>query len=56
MALFSGSHAVDHRFVQEVFIEAARRGDGGNYLIQDHRFLDSFCLDETNDQMQIPRA
>ena len=38
------SHAVDHRFVQELFIGAVPDAAMANYLIQDHRFLDSFLI------------
>ena len=38
------SRAVDHRFVQELFIGAVPDAVMANYLIQDHRFLDSFLI------------
>ena len=36
------SHAVGHRFVEELFAGAVPDAVMGRYLIQDHRFLDSF--------------
>jgi thiaminase/transcriptional activator TenA len=36
------SHAVEHRFVEELFAGAVPDAVMGRYLIQDHRFLDSF--------------
>src|SRR5215472_6660969 len=36
------SQAVGHRFVQELFTGAIPDGVMARYLIQDHRFLDSF--------------
>jgi thiaminase (transcriptional activator TenA) len=38
------SHAVQHRFVQELFIGAVSDAVMARYLIQDHRFLDSFLV------------
>src|SRR5215472_800649 len=38
------SHAVAHRFVKELFTEAVPDVVMARYLIQDHRFLDSFLL------------
>ena len=40
----SWSHAVGHRFVQELFIGAVPDAVMARYLIQDHRFLDSFLI------------
>jgi hypothetical protein len=40
----SWSHAVEHRFVQELFTGAVADGVMARYLIQDHRFLDSFLV------------
>jgi thiaminase/transcriptional activator TenA len=40
----SWSHAVEHRFVQELFIGAVPDAVMARYLIQDHRFLDSFLI------------
>ena len=36
------SHAVGHRFVKELFTGAVSDAVMARYLIQDHRFLDSF--------------
>src|SRR6202011_2582650 len=36
------SHAVQHRFVNELFAGAVPDAVMARYLIQDHRFLDSF--------------
>src|SRR6266478_4062659 len=36
------SHAVQHRFVNELFVGAVPDAVMARYLIQDHRFLDSF--------------
>ena len=36
------SHAVQHRFVYELFAGAVPDAVMARYLIQDHRFLDSF--------------
>src|SRR6266478_9324835 len=36
------SHAVGHRFVKELFAGAVPDAVMARYLIQDHRFLDSF--------------
>ena len=36
------SHAVGHRFVNELFAGAVPDAVMARYLIQDHRFLDSF--------------
>ena len=36
------SHAVEHRFVNELFAGAVPDAVMARYLIQDHRFLDSF--------------
>jgi len=36
------SHALGHRFVKELFTEAVPDAVMARYLIQDHRFLDSF--------------
>jgi len=36
------SHALGHRFVKELFTEAMPDAVMARYLIQDHRFLDSF--------------
>src|SRR5205807_5484243 len=36
------SHAVQHRFVNELFVGAVADAVMARYLIQDHRFLDSF--------------
>src|SRR5260370_1514632 len=36
------SHAVGHRFVKELFAGAMPDAVMARYLIQDHRFLDSF--------------
>jgi thiaminase (transcriptional activator TenA) len=38
------SHAVGHRFVKELFTGAAPDAVMARYLIQDHRFLDSFLI------------
>src|SRR5256714_9404803 len=38
------SHAVGHRFVKELFAGAVPDAVMARYLIQDHRFLDSFLL------------
>ena len=38
------SHAVGHRFVTELFTGAVPDTVMARYLIQDHRFLDSFLL------------
>ena len=38
------SHAVQHRFVNELFAGAVPDAAMANYLIQDHRFLDSFLV------------
>src|SRR6266550_6387909 len=38
------SHAVGHRFVKELFTGAVLDGVMASYLIQDHRFLDSFLI------------
>src|SRR5215472_1910999 len=38
------SHAVEHRFVKELFAGAVPDAVMARYLIQDHRFLDSFLL------------
>jgi thiaminase (transcriptional activator TenA) len=38
------SHAVQHRFVKELFAGAVPDAVMARYLIQDHRFLDSFLL------------
>jgi thiaminase/transcriptional activator TenA len=40
----SWSHAVEHRFVQELFTGAVPDAVMARYLIQDHRFLDSFLV------------
>jgi thiaminase/transcriptional activator TenA len=40
----SWSHAVEHRFVQELFIGTVPDAVMARYLIQDHRFLDSFLI------------
>jgi thiaminase/transcriptional activator TenA len=40
----SWSHAVEHRFVQELFIGVVPDAVMARYLIQDHRFLDSFLI------------
>ena len=37
------SHAVQHRFVNELFAGAVPDAVMARYLIQDHRFLDSFA-------------
>jgi len=37
-------HAVQHRFVNELFAEAVPDAVMARYLIQDHRFLDSFLV------------
>src|SRR6202007_2933247 len=38
------SHAVQHRFVNELFAGAVPDAVMARYLIQDHRFLDSFLI------------
>src|SRR5712672_4016806 len=38
------SHAVGHRFVKELFSGAVPDAVIARYLIQDHRFLDSFLI------------
>ena len=38
------SHAVGHRFVKELFTGAVPDAVMARYLIQDHRFLDSFLM------------
>src|SRR5437762_13232813 len=38
------SHAVQHRFVNELFVGAVADAVMARYLIQDHRFLDSFLI------------
>ena len=38
------SHAVQHRFVNELFAGAVPDVVMARYLIQDHRFLDSFLV------------
>src|SRR5712664_1140713 len=38
------SHAVQHRFVKELFTGAMPDAVMARYLIQDHRFLDSFLM------------
>src|SRR5215510_6343931 len=38
------SHAVGHRFVKELFAGAMPDAVMARYLIQDHRFLDSFLI------------
>src|SRR5215470_421644 len=38
------SHAVQHRFVNELFAGAVADAVMARYLIQDHRFLDSFLV------------
>ena len=38
------SHAVEHRFVKEIFTGALPDAVMARYLIQDHRFLDSFLV------------
>src|SRR5438128_8954424 len=38
------SHAVGHRFVKELFTGAVLDRVMARYLIQDHRFLDSFLI------------
>src|SRR6266699_3095622 len=38
------SHAVQHRFVNELFAGAVPDAVVARYLIQDHRFLDSFLV------------
>ena len=38
------SHAVGHRFVSELFTGAMPDAVMARYLIQDHRFLDSFLI------------
>jgi thiaminase/transcriptional activator TenA len=38
------SHAVGHRFVKELFTGAVPDAVMARYLIQDHRFLDSFLI------------
>src|SRR5262245_51584817 len=40
----SWSHAVGHRFVKELFTGALPDAVMARYLIQDHRFLDSFLI------------
>ena len=41
---FGWSHAVQHRFVNELFAGAVPDAVMARYLIQDHRFLDSFLV------------
>jgi thiaminase/transcriptional activator TenA len=38
------SHAVGHRFVKELFAGGVPDAAMARYLIQDHRFLDSFLI------------
>ena len=38
------SHAVQHQFVQQLIIGAVPDAVMARYLIQDHRFLDSFLV------------
>ena len=38
------SHAVGHRFVKELFAGSMPDAVMARYLIQDHRFLDSFLI------------
>jgi thiaminase/transcriptional activator TenA len=38
------SHAVEHRFVKELFAGAVPDAVMARYLIQDHRFLDNFLI------------
>jgi thiaminase (transcriptional activator TenA) len=38
------AHAVQHRFVDELFAGAVPDAVMARYLIQDHRFLDSFLV------------
>ena len=38
------SHAVGHRFVKELFAGSVPDAVMARYLIQDHRFLDSFLI------------
>jgi len=38
------SHAVQHRFVNELFAGAVPDAVMARYFIQDHRFLDSFLV------------
>src|SRR5215470_7066059 len=38
------SHAVQHRFVNELFVGTVLNAVMARYLIQDHRFLDSFLV------------
>ena len=38
------SHAVEHRFVKELFAGVMPDAVMARYLIQDHRFLDSFLV------------
>ena len=38
------SHAVEHRFVKELFTGTVPVAVMARYLIQDHRFLDSFLV------------
>ena len=40
----SWSHAAQHRFVNELFAGAVPDAVMTRYLIQDHRFLDSFLV------------
>jgi hypothetical protein len=40
----SWSHAVQHRFVNQLFAGAAPDAVMAHYLIQDHRFLDNFLI------------
>src|ERR1700740_85703 len=40
----SWSQAVEHRFVKELFAGAVPDAVMARYLIQDHRFLDSFLI------------
>jgi thiaminase (transcriptional activator TenA) len=38
------SHAVGHRFVEELFARSMPDAVMARYLVQDHRFLDSFLV------------
>ena len=38
------SDAAGHRFVKELFVGTVPNGVMARYLIQDHRFLDSFLI------------
>ena len=38
------SDAVEHRFVKELFVGTVPNAVMARYLIQDHRFLDSFLI------------